>query len=364
MPRRRVEKDPAANGSQAVDEHSKRERDDLEDLLEQLGGEAIYLRLYRRSGGFNSYLGQVGRDVDLEWIRQTYGGGDFTLQGVNNQGHVMARRLIKIDGPPKLSTSLENQPGAGRVVSYAPAAPEPPGSVYEAVRRLDDILHELRRPPAAAAQGNPLEMAGSIVTSILTAAAPILELYRDRPRPKSEGGAERLMEAFTRGMKIGVSMGRNGQAATWQDRLVDAVMPALKAGTENPAAGALPLAELGAESAPSVEPGNWRAAMGPYVLQFNRLAAAGKDPQLYGDLVYDQAPPEALDVIVQQVQRGEGFYREFFEAFPAAAPYREWWTELLSRIWEVATHRGEGGELGSDGAKHDVSGHSAPAAGG
>lgn len=362
MAGRKTAEPAGQNGPRAAELQDQ--ADELGELLDKLGAEATYIRLYRRANGVKTYLGQVGLDIDLETIRTSYGGGEYILQGVNVQGRTMATRNLRIEGHPRLTAAPDSATGAPRLVGYAPANPEPPGSVYEAVRRLDDILHELRRPPAAAAQGNPLEMAGSIVTSILTAAAPILELYRDRPRPKSEGGAERLMEAFTRGMKIGVSMGRNGQAATWQDRLVDAVMPALKAGTENPPAGALPLAELGAESAPSVEPGNWRAAMGPYVLQFNRLAAAGKDPQLYGDLVYDQAPPEALDVIVQQVQRGEGFYREFFEAFPAAAPYREWWTELLSRIWEVATHRGEGGELGSDGAKHDVSGHSAPAAGG
>jgi hypothetical protein len=347
--RRKTEQNGAQNGAQNAPEP-----EELRDLMEDLGADAAYLRLYRKSGGRLHFLQQCGLEIDPEWIRQNHGGGEFVIQAVNGHNKLGPRRSLVIEGPPKTPRA---EIEVGRLESYRPAAPEVPGSIYDAVRRMDDILHELRRPPAVAQQANPLEMAGSIVTSVLTAAVPIIELMQSRPRAKAEGGAERLMDAFTRGMKIGVGLGRNGQAATWQDRLVEAVIPAIQ-GQPNPdplaatesAKTALPPAQPG-------NPGNWRETIAPYIPRLNLLAAGGHDPQLYADLIYDQAPPPVLDMIVLQVGRGAAFLEEFVKAFPETAGYREWWNELLVRIGEVA----KSAELGSDG--NDVSGRTEVAAG-
>jgi hypothetical protein len=58
----------------------------------------------------------------------------------------------------------------------------------------------------------------------------------------------------------------------------------------------------------------------------------------------DSAPPELLDLLVQQINRGEDFRREFFEAFPQTVPYREWLLTFMGAVWNGATEAADVGD--------------------
>lgn len=311
---------------------------ELEDLIAQLGGEAAYVRLYRLTLGQRSYLARMGPDVDVDAVRDRFGGGDYAAQICRQGGKIMGETKFTIAGPPR----------DPEVIAHSPAAPEPaPKTVAESIAQLNRRLDELRNPPAAAEQANPLALTASIITALASAAAPIIQIMQENRRPRGEGRAHKeksLMDAYHQGLKTGVILGAKqgggGGGGGLLEKMLDTLAPALQGratglppveGGETarvaPGGGAVPAR---AAQLPDGSPA-WAKIAAPYIAQLQPLAAKGADPQTYSQLFLDSAPDQMLDLVVEQVGRGEEFWKEFQNAFPGAD--RAWWEQLLGSVW-------------------------------
>lgn len=325
------------------------ERDELVELLERVGGEAAYMRVYRLEAGERVHLRRMGPEGTIDDIQEHYGGGDYLVQVCSQDGRVKGSRRLKIAGRPR--DPDDGPADQERLVGYSatPAnAGRAPRTLGESIAQLQEVLEGARNPPPVAQQGNPLEMSIALVTALGTAAGPIIELLKDR-RPKGEGGgAVRMMEAYQNGLRTGVMLMKKhgaGEAAAGSNdilgRMLDTIGGLTRGGAAAPLEDplALPTGELGggaiasgANAARGVKlEKSWTEAVAPYVPRLQTLARQGKDPHLYADLLLDQASDELLELLMVQLNRGEDFWREFTSAFPGTD--RAWFQELLNRVW-------------------------------
>jgi len=322
------------------------------EVLENIGASAAYVRLYRISAGRKVFVNRVGLDVEPEGIQDAYGGGEYELNMCDNRGKVLkgGTYRLQIDGTPKPLP----QPGAPDSLARFQATDMAPArDLSEAVRRLDDIYRELRHPPAPIQRADPLELAAGLVTAVSAAVVPIITLMKEgRPRRGGPSSAAGRVEALERGIRIGISLGKGGTGSGWADKLMDMMQPHIDAAAAGAAGPEAPPPLLPALPAEGAAVPDWRQVFARYLPQLMALAAQQRDPTLYADLAVDNAPPELLDMLVQQIARGEDFRRELFQAFPQAVPYREWLTLFLGAVWTAVTQEDGGGP----GANGDIPG--------
>jgi hypothetical protein len=324
----------------------------LKDLLERLGTEPGYVRLYRVQLGRKLYLKKLGTEIEIDDIQETWGGGEYILQVVRAGGKLVGEQRIEIAGAPK-------DPDAAPAAEAAPAGTRVPRNVAESVLELERVVHEMRNPPKAAEQGNPLLMAAALITAIGTAATPIIEYFRDRPKPQGGAGAERLMNAYHKGLRTGMAL-KEGNGGSGVGDILGKTLETVRSIASNHRGGELLEGEPLEEEAPAAQlpppvkgvvgrrpppaassaplpagAPEWAKVVAKHVGQMQALAQRVADPHSYADLLYQNAPDQLLELIVEQVGRGEDFWEEFENAFPGTD--RVWFSDMLGRVFYLAS---------------------------
>jgi len=314
------------------------------ELMDRLGGQATYVRLYRMVAGRRSYLQKYGTEFEEADVQEKYGGGEYTAQVCDVRGAIVGSMLFAIEGPPRQPPP--DPVAAGRLVGYSAPQGEPARDLVDGFRRMEDLLRDLRNPPAVAQQANPIEMAAALMDAVSKAAAPFIEVWKvtreaGRERDDDKPGAVELMQAYQSGLKTGVHLGTRtggggsgGGSSSILDRLLDTVGPAIRGEVGRPELGrGAPPEDLPASSPVPADAPTWATALAPHVKRLNTMAAGGHDPELYADLAFDLAPPAALEAIAAELGKGEEFYVMFFRAFPSCEPHKRWWVQFLGRLW-------------------------------
>lgn len=301
------------------------DRDDLESLRAKHQEEAEYVRLYRTNLGNKEYIARIGLSgADLDAIRQRFGGGTYVAEFCRRGGKFLDRCEFRVAGKPKDDAGVET------------AADLPPAqSMTELLSTMKAILDEVRRPPPAAAQGNPLEMAVGLAKTMHEATQPYLTALLER---RDQPNDSAVLTALQTGVELARELGAGGSSTTPWDRLFNELVPAIRSAQEPGRPGVPPT--------PGAPPSDWRQAVAPFVAQLNGLAQRGTDPLVYASVLEDTAPPEVLDMLIEAVQ-GPSFWAEFFAAFPETRHAREWWSGLVGGLLEGI----DGDDVSND---HDV----------
>lgn len=131
-----------------------------------------FIYLYRGRG---ANLEKIAHPIDVDWVKQKYGGGDFRAILQDERHRIVAAHSFSIEGPPKLA--------APEAQTSAPAAAAGmdsfQSSVLEIIREGQKETRELvremmqrdRNPaPAASSEANPIVLKG--VVDMFTAMMP------------------------------------------------------------------------------------------------------------------------------------------------------------------------------------------------
>lgn len=288
----------------------------------------------------------------LELLRDRYGGGRYRVQLRDEDGKYMAgtRTEFRIAGAPKridpaqeekeeklerINARLEELQAKGGGDSSALI-------MVELIRQQGELMRDLRNPPHGAQEVNPLELTVSLISSVTSTFGPLVERFLES-REREPDTMSRL-EELTVLMELAQNMGGNREprdgfgvlAKTLGEpiaKLVDASVggggaPAMH--PNPPAAAGQPAAPGGGATVPANRP-PWYPYVAPIVPNALRWAAKGKDPMLRADFIVDELEDEQLGP-VHQVVSAPNFAAEFFQAFPQAQQYREWFLALFEGI--------------------------------
>lgn len=308
-----------------------------QDLVDAAGEGAGSVGIYRKppNNGPDDYLGSASveetRHDPLEYLKERFGGGRYTIQLKDPAGKWVAgtRVHFKIAGPPKaeadekskeeevarLERKLDELSAKGngadtalliellRQLGEARSRPAPQGaSVAEIIGAVTPLLAPLL---AALLERKP-------DSSRLEELATLMQIARDMREPPPDGvGA--LVKTMGEPIAKLLTAHAEGNVGSPQ------------APASNGARPAPPTSEVG------VQRPAWYGFLAGVVPQAVRWAAAGKDPQLRGDLVVDELEDEQLGP-VKEVLTSPAFRDEFFRHFPAARDHVAWFDALFHRI--------------------------------
>jgi hypothetical protein len=321
----------------------------IRELKAQLGvggGTAQIFRL--ETGKRPRYLDKVGIDElaqdPHELVRSRWGGGDYqvTLRDAGNLYIEGGSVQLSIGGPPapepdKFDELERKWDERVRAAQKGDASgPELVRFMFETMR---EQLRELRNPPAAAASGNPMEMAVAMVTAIQEANGPILEALLARKSEPARNRTEELRELLEL-VTLVQGLANNGtEKSSGLDRVIDKLADPLAgffaraAPTTSGPPGAPPMLP---PVPPPTTPANGRPAWFPLleraIPSLLGWAKAAKDPELRADLVIDDLPDNLLGPVHEQLSRGEDFLAEFFANVPAAEASRQWFVAFFLRL--------------------------------
>lgn len=329
----------------------------IRSVLEAAGVSAGVAEVWRKlPGEEKAYLDRIGIDelaVDvLGTIKSRWGGGKYhvVLRDEANTYVKGGSLTFTIAGPPvvhgpptdevsKRFAEIEKrwEERAGKAGDASSV--ELMRFMFENVR---EQLREIRNPPAAAVQTNPLELTVGLMKVIQEANAPLVaELMKrsrdDKPRSRTEELRE-LLELVTLVQRLG------GQKPTGMDAVVEKLAdplgkfferaaptsqgppggPMLPPGTAGPTAGG---------PAPDGRPA-WFPLLERALPSLVKWAHEEKDPELRADVVIEDLPDRFLAPIHEQLKRGPAFVSEFLEHVPDARAHRDWFGAFFARILE------------------------------
>lgn len=324
----------------------------IRELKSQLGVGGGTAQVFRiETGKRPTYLDKVGIDElaadPHELVRSRWGGGDYqvTLRDSSNQYIEGGSVQLTIGGPPAPTPDRFDELQK-RWDERLAAASKGEASGPELMRFMFDTmreqLRELRAPPAAAAGGNPLEMAVAMVSTIQAANAPILEalLARGNREPKERSRTEELRELLELVTLVQGLGNGGGEKSSGLDRVIDKLADPLAsffsraAPTTSGPPGAPPMIEP--PRPPAAPAANGRPAWYPLleraIPHLVAWARAEKDPELRADVVIDDLPDDMLGPVHEQLSRGDNFFTEFMANVPAAEPFRPWFGAFFQRL--------------------------------
>jgi hypothetical protein len=299
---------------------------ELGALLDGLGDEEHKLYVSRRNRQtrkFEFLAAWTPSEFSLEDLRERYGGGDFRAQGRKGREYMRGRSAtFSIAGPYRdLDREAADDAAAAAGVLAGGAL---------TLADLVKLLADTRNPPAAAAMGNPVEMAVSLVTALQTAMAPLQAALLDAAKRDSPD-VETFLAVFTKGLELGRGAG-DGYGS-----VVDRIMPVvdrLTAAGSSPGAPTQPAALPPGPNPPDLYPG-WVTAVAPFIQQLQPMAAGGAPPDLYAAVVADQATDGQVLFLQEQLVRGDDFREDFYRYFPEAVALRPWWDSFLDHLTDA-----------------------------
>lgn len=347
-----------ADEAKTTEKDQEERPDDLQELLEQLGGaDQVRITVYRYDDrNQRDYLETIhphpGVDL-LEDLQARFGGGKYFLQ-FRKDRKIRANETVRIAGAPKPHPSLAGKDDGEDV--------EPEDEVARLRRELEERTEELRqretrdlikgladrvealaadvrRPPPDAERQNPMELAISLVGAFQTSTQPYLQALLERP--SSEVSPEVMMDLFFRGIEAADRM-KSGNEYLSVVREFKPLMSRLLDGAHGSGG------PIGADGAPmtATQPAPlWHQVFGPYVGEMVKWASLGLNPELRAALVLEELPEEYVDVVGEAVHR-DGFVEEFVQAVPQAEPHSSWFRIFFSGLQEGIELEPEADDVG------------------
>lgn len=303
--------------------------------LESAGsGNTVEVRRAKRGGGPLEYVQKVASEFfDLEELRLTYGGGKYQLTVRNGQGDYLFQRTVEIAGRSK-------QPKVPDEDDRPPARTDSTLQLIERLsRRVEDIADRVRNHPQEAQSKSAFELALALSEHTRAQTAPFLEalLERNKGGSKSEDYVEVLLK--------GIELAKDLQPPS--DPMMGVVsqlaVPLLTQLAANQAQtqGAPPVPTEATQNPPSshARP-TWQVMLAPWLDTLQKWASRDKDPAKRADFVLDELPEQGIQIVGEQLLKGEAFLAEFFQRFPETRTYESWyrtfWAQLSEGIeWEI-----------------------------
>lgn len=239
-----------------------------------------FIYLYRGRG---ANLEKIAHPIDVDWVKQKYGGGDFRAILQDERHRIVSAHSFSIEGPPKLAA-----PEAQTSAPAAPAVDSFQTSVLEIIRESQKEMREMvrelassvRNPaPATTGEANPILLKG--VVDMFTGMMPrqtdpldLLIKLKEMTKPVEQMD---MLTMLTKAKELGLIGGAAAAAGGGTDLLsqVDSLLAvAEKLGAR---AGKDPsIMSILAEKAPEI-----MSKVGDIVSGWGRIAEANKVAEQY-----------------------------------------------------------------------------------
>lgn len=293
--------------------------DDVMQVLAQLEGAAASCHISRKdpAGKWRFLVEVPASEFSIAGLQRVYGGGDYQVKILDGTKNYLKAKVFAVEGPPRFPSA---EPEAER------AQDDSTNSLL--VMMMREVLAELRQRNEQTGQ-NPMQMAMEMAKVMQESSRQAIEAF-GLTRGGGNADAAELFEIFERGMSLGRTLSEGGDDTMMKlggqvlgmiedERKKKETAPAaVTPGQEQPAAAAAPVDLLR-----------------PWIPTLMQLAQRGKSVELYVDVTLDQMPDAMIEILTQQLARGEAFDTEVYQAFPEIGNYKVWFDAFLARLREA-----------------------------
>lgn len=290
-------------------------------------------------------------DFSIDRVMQDWGGGRYIAAAFKNQAK-MGQIQFEIDESIPKRTPIKETPQSQAVATvHGPASEDPRIAALErSIRSQDDLMKTLITA-IVSKQGN-----GS-GESALEMGLKIAEMINQRTPAAEKPSFADLKDIFLAGIEAKQAAEGGGEEEGYMPVLKAFAGPIAKVldqavthdRSRMVAAGSVPVqphAPLPAAAPPpALPPGlGWLIHLQPHLPTLLGWAKAGKDPDLYAEVILDNIEPGAQMEIAQATQDPE-FVSKTLAALPMFVPYSAWATAVLTNMKELllAPPESEGG---------------------
>lgn len=342
------------------------EADVLAELLALGGGGGVSYTVHKVRGGPGEQLGYCQTysrdDLNLDAIRDQFGGGQFTITGRNSQKQYAGQRTIDIKPLPKPPTPAGTT-AAEIAAALAANKPDPNGGIMPLILKM-------------------IESQGQLLTAILTKPAPaspagpsFMEILQMIKEMQPKGGADDSVKVLLQGLQLGRELGGDGGekgildvAEKGLDMLAPLLAEKASAGQTQPAAGTQPARQPAAvtkQPAPGTVPAQPAAEKNPMLQKINWLrhqtkalvyqASRGKSAELYAEVMLDNLPEFiTADEILQRIKPDDAV-QTLAQLNGDVLKFVPWFEEFRKAVIEFLDTPPESGQQQTDdGALEDM----------
>jgi hypothetical protein len=319
----------------------------------EFGGDEGKVVLKRRNSKGNiATLDVLGvADFSIERVMQDWGGGRYIATAFKGQTK-MGQIQFEIDeSVPKRTPIREVQPQI-QISQSVPTMEDPRIAAMERmIQSNNDLMKTLLT--AMVQKGNGSDGA-------LEIGLKIADMVQARaPAQPEKPSFDMLKEVFLAGLDAKhAAEGTNEEGYMPVVRAfaepISKVLNAALTRDRNVAAGSIPVpvrapAQPAAPPPPALPPGQaWLIHLQPHLDTILSWAKAGKDPELYAEVILDNIEPGAQMEIGEAAKDPE-FVSKTLAALPMFIPYSAWATATLTNIKEILTAPPEPEETGAGG---------------
>lgn len=336
----------------ASEEATEPEGSDFWDACDQYSGDQdAIVRIERYDDRDRVHLQNWAlSEFDIDSVAETFGGGKYFFRIRLPTGWLKGgSTVVRIAGEPKDPRKKPEKPAE-------PEAREPNAveklaeQVGTLATRFDEELKTLRDPHPTFQQQDPVTLFSSMLGAVQALTDPMREQVRDLLSRDRDSERDRFSD-FLRGLQLGQKLTgpRDGGGV---DSVLDRYLPILEramgsggggAGAPGaPAPGNPPAAtptpslvdrsKLPATGGP---PPRWLDFLPQYLPRLYRLAALGRTPGTYAEVLLDEIPEDAYGEIYAELAR-PGFRDEIYSAARGAAEHREWLDSFFdAALWSL-----------------------------
>jgi len=245
------------------------------------------------------------------------GGGKYQFGAKDGRGKYAGAVTLEIEGEPK----------------QWPPPEEPKDKAGEDVERLEKLVEGFK---GSSGSMEMFQMMLSMMTLMQSQTAPLLEALLNRQLPERTPASE-LKDLL--GLVREVSPEGGGGDGGFSS-VVGPLVPRIVSILDHAASGAPAVqpnqpAPPPPPAAPQPGPGSeWVGLVRPHMPQLQGWASSNRSAETLARFTVEALDPAALEVVLEQLGRGEDFLVEFFVYFPDARPFEAWyrtfWATLAS----------------------------------
>lgn len=286
-------------------------------------------------------------DFSIDRVMQDWGGGRYVAAAFKQQTK-MGQIQFEVDESIPKRTPIKENPAAQQVqvVTQGPTIEDPRIAALERSIQSTNDLMKVMITALVSKQGNG---DGALETGM-----KIAEMINARtPAPESMKPAfADLKEIFLAGIEAKEAAEGGGDEGylpvikAFAGPITDLVTHVTKGGGR-PAlmAGSVPVVH---PAPPAVPPGpSWLVHLRPHLPTLLGWAEAGKDPELYAEVILDNIAPGAQMEIAQAAKDPE-FVSQTLQALPMFTPYSAWAAAVLANIKKLLIEEPEDTGTGDD----------------
>lgn len=280
-------------------------------------------------------------DFSFDRVMQDWGGGRYIATAFKNQIK-MGQVQFEIDESiPKRTPIKEvppSQPQAAVAVHGAPQEDPRIAALERSIQSQNDLMKTLITAMVAK-QGNGSE-------SALEMGLKIAEMINQRTPTAEKPSFADLKDIFLAGIEAKQAAeggGEEGYAPVlkaFAGPIAKVLDSAMGADRRRMMAGSMPVQPTAPAPQPApaaLPPGQaWMVHLQPHLNTLLGWAKAGKDPELYAEVILDNIEPGAQMEIGQAAQDPE-FVSKTLAALPMFIPYSAWATAVLTNMKELLT---------------------------